>query len=68
MKFEAYQDAAGEWRWRLKAKNGRVVADSAEGYKTRTRCIYAMWAIRDHSRDASIFMVDPGNPKKGTWM
>lgn len=32
-KFEVFQDAAGEWRWRLKAGNGRIVA-SGEGYKT----------------------------------
>ena len=31
-RIEKYQDAGGEWRWRLKAGNGRIVADSAEGY------------------------------------
>lgn len=31
---EYYQDAAGQYRWRLKSANGRIVADSAEGYKT----------------------------------
>ncbi len=35
MKFYIYKDRAGEWRWRLKARNGRIVADSGEGYKTR---------------------------------
>jgi hypothetical protein len=29
-----YQDAAGEFRWRLVAQNGRILADSAEGYVT----------------------------------
>ena len=33
--FEAYCDAGGEWRWRLKAPNHETVADGAEGYKTR---------------------------------
>lgn len=32
MKFQIYKDAAGEWRWRAKAKNGEIMADSAEGY------------------------------------
>lgn len=36
MRIELYQDAAGEYRWRLVADNGRVVADSGEGY-TRKR-------------------------------
>jgi uncharacterized protein YegP (UPF0339 family) len=32
MRFRVYQDAAGGWRWRLVAGNGRIVADSAEAY------------------------------------
>jgi uncharacterized protein YegP (UPF0339 family) len=31
-KFEVYSDSKGEWRWRFKADNGRIIADSAEGY------------------------------------
>lgn len=30
--IQVYEDVRGEWRWRLVATNGRVVADSAEGY------------------------------------
>lgn len=33
MKFDLYQDKKKDWRWRVMADNGRVVADSAEGYK-----------------------------------
>jgi len=36
--FELYQDAAGEWRWRLLHENGNILADSGEGYSGRTRC------------------------------
>lgn len=32
---EFYVDAAGEHRWRVKAANGEVVADSAEGYRDK---------------------------------
>ena len=32
---EFYKDAAGEWRWRAKAGNNEVVADSGEGYQNR---------------------------------
>lgn len=31
--FQAFQDAAGEWRWRLRSANHRTIADSGEGYK-----------------------------------
>lgn len=34
-KVETYADAAGEWRWRLVAGNGEVLADSGEGYASR---------------------------------
>lgn len=38
MKVEFFKDKAGEWRWNLKAANGRIVADSSEGYKTKWSC------------------------------
>ena len=31
-KFEVYKDARNEYRWRLKAANGEIVAASSEGY------------------------------------
>ena len=33
-----YRDEGGEWRWRRVAANGRVVADSGEGYEHRVDC------------------------------
>lgn len=36
MYFELYKDRAGEWRWRLKASNGKIVADSGEGYHNKS--------------------------------
>jgi uncharacterized protein YegP (UPF0339 family) len=32
LKFETYQDAKKEHRWRLKATNGQVIATSGQGY------------------------------------
>lgn len=34
-KIELYQDERGEWRFRLKASNGQIVAVSSEGYSDR---------------------------------
>ena len=34
-RFEVFQDKRGEWRWRLRARNGRVLAQG-EGH-TRER-------------------------------
>lgn len=45
MKFHIYQDVKGEWRWRLKARNGRVVADSGEGYARKRNARRAVYRI-----------------------
>jgi uncharacterized protein YegP (UPF0339 family) len=44
--FHVYKDDAGEWRWNLKAANGRIVADSGEGYRDRGGCIHAIEIVR----------------------
>lgn len=41
-KFFIYQDAAGEWRWRLKSANGLILADSGEGYASRANARRAL--------------------------
>jgi uncharacterized protein YegP (UPF0339 family) len=33
--FELYRDAKGEYRWRLKARNGQVLATGGQGYATK---------------------------------
>lgn len=34
-RIQTYQDSKGEWRWRLRASNGRIIAEGGEGYKTK---------------------------------
>ncbi|MCJ2142557.1 YegP family protein [Methylobacterium sp. E-066] len=46
MRFELYRDAKGEWRWRLRARNGEVIADSAEGYLRREDCEHGIALVR----------------------
>ena len=36
--FEVYADAKDEYRWRLKAENGKVLATSGQGYKAKADC------------------------------
>ena len=33
-----YKDRRGKWRWRIVACNGRVLADSGQGYKRVADC------------------------------
>jgi uncharacterized protein len=35
-KFELYKDARGEFRWRLIASNGQMMANSGEGYWSKS--------------------------------
>jgi len=32
VRFEIYKDKQGDYRWRLVAANGRITAESGEGY------------------------------------
>ncbi len=37
-KFEVYKDKRGEFRWRRKASNGKIVGASSESYKAKKDC------------------------------
>jgi uncharacterized protein YegP (UPF0339 family) len=34
--FEVFEDSAGEYRWRLRHRNGNVMADGGQGYASRS--------------------------------
>ena len=44
-KFEIYQDKTEEWRWRLTATNGEIIAASTEGYTDKRDCISNAYRI-----------------------
>lgn len=52
-KFEMYQDKAGEYRFRLKATNGQVIATS-EGYTTLANCLNGVESVKKNAVDAPI--------------
>lgn len=35
-RFEVYCDNGGKWRWREVAANGRIIADSGQGYASKS--------------------------------
>lgn len=41
MNVEVYRDSGGQWRWRARAKNGRIIADGSEGYASRRNALRA---------------------------
>lgn len=52
-KFEVYAGKAGEFRFRLKAVNGQIIAIS-EGYKAMARCINGIESVKKNAPDASV--------------
>jgi uncharacterized protein YegP (UPF0339 family) len=36
--YTVYRDKSGYWRWRYKARNGKIISDSGEGYVNKSDC------------------------------
>ncbi|MCI1145929.1 DUF1508 domain-containing protein [Stenotrophomonas maltophilia] len=57
MKFEVYREgglsllaqAVGDWRWRLRADNGRIIATSGEGYQNKADCLHGIELVTSAS-------------------
>ena len=52
-KFEVYTDKAGEFRFRLKATNGQIIAVS-EGYKAKASCVNGIESVKKNAPDAPV--------------
>ena len=56
-KFEMYTDKAGEFRFRLKARNGEIIAVS-EGYKAKVSCLNGIDSVRRNAPSAAVEKVE----------
>ena len=52
-KFEVYQDKKGEYRFRLKATNGQVIA-TGEGYVAKASCLNGVESVRRNAPEAPV--------------
>lgn len=52
-KFEVYADKSGEFRFRLKATNGEVIATS-EGYASKASCMNGIESVKKNAPEAEI--------------
>ena len=52
-KFEIYTDKAGEFRFRLKATNGQIIAVS-EGYKAMAGCKNGIESVKKNAPEAAV--------------
>jgi len=56
--FEIYADAADEWRWRLRHRNGNVIADSGEGYASRSNAVDGVTSVKKNAPGADTETVE----------
>ena len=52
-KYEVYQDKAGEFRFRLKARNGEPIGKS-EGYKTKASCLNGIESVGKNAPEGEV--------------
>ena len=52
-KFEVFQDKSGEYRFRLKATNGEIIA-TGEGYKAKAGCMNGIDSIKRNAPEATL--------------
>ena len=52
-KYELYQDKKGEFRFRLKARNGEIIA-TGEGYKAKKSCLNGIASIKKNAPGAAV--------------
>ena len=57
-KFELYQDKGGEFRFRMKAKNGEIIGRS-EGYKAKASAKKGIASIAKNAPEAPIVVIEP---------
>ena len=56
-RFEVFRDRKKQWRFRLRARNGKIIA-SSEGYISKRNAILGIESIQDCVPDAIILYVD----------
>lgn len=56
-RFEIFKDRKKQWRFRLRATNGKIICQS-EGYTRRNNCIKGIKAIKNYSWRAKIIQVN----------
>ncbi len=56
-KFEIYQDKRGDFRFRLKASNGEIVATS-EGYTAKSSCKNGIESVKKNAPDSELFVAE----------
>jgi uncharacterized protein YegP (UPF0339 family) len=52
-RFEIFKDAAGKFRFRLRAQNGEIIAES-QGYESKEGCQKGIASVKENASKAEI--------------
>ncbi len=52
--FELYKDRIDEYRWKFRADNNKIIADSSEGYINKSDCKHGIELVKQQAPDAEI--------------
>lgn len=64
-KFEMFQSKnTGQWRWRLRAGNSRIIASSGESFNNKADCLTSIEAVRRHATSPIVILGANGKPKE----
>lgn len=65
MKFEVYREnslsllaqglGGSDWRWRLRADNGLIIATSGEGYRNKSDCLHGIGLVTSTSIATTVY-------------
>ena len=56
-KFDVYKDSNGQFRFRLKAANGEIIATS-EAYTAKSGCMNGIESVKNNAPQAEIIEID----------
>lgn len=59
-RFEVFRDQAEEWRWRLRHRNGNIIATSGEGYTRKHNAWKGLQSVVKNAPEAEL-TEDPTN-------
>ncbi|WP_440953771.1 YegP family protein [Methanococcoides sp. FTZ1] len=63
LKFEIYADKSGKYRFRLKARNGEIIA-TGQSYSTKAACMNGIQSIKKNAADAEIIEIETPSEEK----
>jgi len=52
--FEVYKDKGGEYRWRLRTQNTKVIASSGQSFSSKQSCMDSIESVKKHAAKADV--------------